>query len=82
MITTPPRIRTTLASHRHARCTCAPATNLLPELRDLLHCAACTADPLLIYGSQDRLLSSFHLCETYRQSKFKTHSFRRRREAA
>jgi hypothetical protein len=82
MITKPQRTRPTLASHRHARCTCAHATNLLPELRDLLHYAACTADLLLIYGPQDRLLYSFHLCEIYRQSKFKTHSFRRRREAA
>ena len=45
MITKPQRTRPTLASHRHARCTCAHDMNLLPELRELLHYAACTADP-------------------------------------
>jgi hypothetical protein len=82
MITKPQRTRPMLASHRHARCTCSHDMNLLPKLRELLSHAACTADPLLIYGPQDRLLYSFDLYEIYRQSNFKTHSFRRRREAA
>jgi hypothetical protein len=82
VITRPQRTRPTLASHRHARRKCAHSMNLPPELRDFLHYAACPVHPLLIHPPRDRLLCSFHLYETYRQSKFKTHSFRRRREAA